>query len=196
MNTHFSVSIPKPCHEDWNKMTPNEQGAFCKVCSKTVVDFTSKTTNEIKDFFRQHTGQKICGRFDQQQLKQPPVKISGERKKWFARFALALYMVFGTMLFTSCGTEQHQRQLMGDSLAKDSVLKDSMIREVEKQRIKDSLMQDSINRAMQQQHIDPNIKGKVKVKIDDPNSLNDRGSGTKTMGKPMVHMGDASDPVK
>lgn len=174
-------------------MTPNEQGAFCKVCSKTVVDFTSKTTNEINDFFRQHIGQKVCGRFEQHQLKPAPVKVSPQRRQWFARFAMALYMVFGSLLFTSCGPER-PRMLVGDTIIKDSVLKDSLFREAEKQRVKDSLMQDSMERAQHPQNVDPNIKGKVK--IDDPNSLNDRGPGTKTMGKPMVHLGDASDHTK
>ena len=35
--------IPEPCHENWNKMTPQEQGRHCAVCSKVVVDFTKKT---------------------------------------------------------------------------------------------------------------------------------------------------------
>ncbi len=36
----LKLSIPKPCHEDWAAMTPNEQGRHCAVCAKTVTDFT------------------------------------------------------------------------------------------------------------------------------------------------------------
>lgn len=32
----MKISIPKPCNENWNEMTPDQQGAFCKVCSKVV----------------------------------------------------------------------------------------------------------------------------------------------------------------
>ncbi len=60
MNTLFDILIPKPCHEDWNAMTPDEKGRFCSVCTKGVVDFTNKTNQEIQDCFIQNQGQKIC----------------------------------------------------------------------------------------------------------------------------------------
>ena len=41
------ILIPKPCHENWDKMTPNEQGRHCKSCAKTVVDGTHLTDAEI-----------------------------------------------------------------------------------------------------------------------------------------------------
>ena len=47
MESKFKITIPKPCHEDWNAMTPEETGRFCSVCTKGVVDFTNKTTEEI-----------------------------------------------------------------------------------------------------------------------------------------------------
>src|SRR4051812_14945111 len=34
------LHIPKPCHEDWNAMTPATQGRHCASCDKTVVDVT------------------------------------------------------------------------------------------------------------------------------------------------------------
>jgi hypothetical protein len=41
-------SIPKPCSADWNKMTPTEQGAFCKQCNKEVVDLYPVPSNQIR----------------------------------------------------------------------------------------------------------------------------------------------------
>ncbi len=41
------IIIPKPCHENWDAMTPNEQGRFCNTCAKTVVDATALTNEEI-----------------------------------------------------------------------------------------------------------------------------------------------------
>ncbi len=43
----MKLSIPKPCHENWDAMTPNEKGRFCQVCSKTVRDFTASSDQEI-----------------------------------------------------------------------------------------------------------------------------------------------------
>lgn len=44
----FQIQIPDPCNEDWDKMTPSKKGAFCKVCSKEVFDFTKSTHSDIK----------------------------------------------------------------------------------------------------------------------------------------------------
>ena len=30
MNSQIKISIPEPCHEDWNKMVLNEKGRFCE----------------------------------------------------------------------------------------------------------------------------------------------------------------------
>jgi len=41
------ISIPKPCHENWDAMHPREQGRHCDACDKTVIDFTEKSEKEI-----------------------------------------------------------------------------------------------------------------------------------------------------
>lgn len=51
MGKAFRIEIPKPCHEDWDAMTPNENGRFCGSCAKTVVDFTNMQTAEIQRYF-------------------------------------------------------------------------------------------------------------------------------------------------
>lgn len=43
----MKLIIRKPCHENWNAMTPVEKGRFCLVCSKTVKDFTKLSDDEI-----------------------------------------------------------------------------------------------------------------------------------------------------
>lgn len=43
----MKLTIPKPCHENWDEMTPNEKGRFCSICSKTVKDFTKLSDVEI-----------------------------------------------------------------------------------------------------------------------------------------------------
>jgi len=106
------ISIPKPCHEDWSQMTPNEKGAFCMKCAKTVVDFTAKTTAEIKDFLAGQSGKKTCGRFTSDQLGEKPerkidlhipMNLLPRRLSFNNAFICALFIAFGTTLF-SCST--------------------------------------------------------------------------------------------
>ena len=50
--THIkNISIPQPCSQSWQQMTPVEQGRHCESCCKTVVDFTPMSNDEIKDFW-------------------------------------------------------------------------------------------------------------------------------------------------
>lgn len=116
----FKITIPKPCHEDWDTMKPNEKGAFCMKCAKTVVDFTQKTTGEINDFIAAQSGKKICGRFMSDQLENQAGNEKaddGKNKIWFRiplhllprklsfrnAFVYAVFITFGTTLF-SCKT--------------------------------------------------------------------------------------------
>jgi len=57
------IYIPKPCHENWNKMSPEEKGRHCAVCSKVVKDFTSMQKKEIIDVLKDTDGE-VCGRIN------------------------------------------------------------------------------------------------------------------------------------
>lgn len=103
----MKISIPKPCDESWNEMLPEEQGRFCLKCTKTVVDFSVKSKEEIKSFFREATG-KVCGRFAPDQLYQKPKPAFSPLYpvQRIGKFAWALYLVFGAMLFSCSDKSQ------------------------------------------------------------------------------------------
>lgn len=64
-------TIPEPCHADWNEMTPDEKGRHCLFCQKTVVDFSTMSTDEIIDWFQHSKNRKNnCGRFSKEQLNK------------------------------------------------------------------------------------------------------------------------------
>jgi len=100
----MTILINKPCHEKWAQMTPNQQGAFCGKCLKTVVDFSAKSVSEIKDFFSTKPDQNVCGRFDAEQLIDLSFDHFYAKFKRFhfsKRFAIIVCFTFGTWLFES-----------------------------------------------------------------------------------------------
>ena len=65
------INIPKPCHENWNKMTATEGGRHCISCNETVVDFTAMNLEEIQLYFRNHQTKHLCGNFKLDQVEAP-----------------------------------------------------------------------------------------------------------------------------
>lgn len=114
----MEISIKKPCHENWEKMTPTEAGAFCGKCVKTVIDFSEKSLDDIKNFFESKQQEKVCGRFEQEQLVSLSFNTYFEEFKGFnftRRFAIILYFTFGMWLFgASSGTAQTGEHMKGD----------------------------------------------------------------------------------
>ena len=70
----LKITIPEPCSEDWNQMTPTQKGAFCKSCAKEVVDFTSTSKSELARKIKH--GQNLCGRFKASQLNTQLPSVS------------------------------------------------------------------------------------------------------------------------
>ena len=124
MEPKFKIDIPKPCHEDWNAMTPNEKGKFCSVCNKGVVDFTEMRAVEIQTYFLKNQGQQICGRFKNEQMSATfdlliPQNVFKQRMSFHKAFLLILFVVMGSTLF-SC--KNHDNATLGEvSIAQDTV---------------------------------------------------------------------------
>jgi hypothetical protein len=94
MQKQTSLYIPTPCHEDWNKMTPTQQGKFCASCNKQVVDFSLMSDNQILNFLSHQSG-KLCGRFDAEQLQRPLVETKIKKKKsWWMALTMPLLFLF------------------------------------------------------------------------------------------------------
>ena len=101
----ITISIPKPCHEDWNEMTANEQGRNCNVCCKTVFDFTSMSDEEVKYFFvNKKKEESVCGRFKNEQLQRInitlPYNIYKISMPLWKQFLTACLLAFSSMLFS------------------------------------------------------------------------------------------------
>jgi hypothetical protein len=111
MERKYKITIPEPCHEDWNKMTPNKNDRFCGSCSKNVVDFTNMMPDEIQVYFQQHDN--ICGKFKNSQLNSLTIQIQNRvlhsQTHYHKMFLLALFIAMGTTLF-SCSDKNGNKQ--------------------------------------------------------------------------------------
>ena len=123
MQKQTTLYIPKPCHENWNKMTPTQQGKFCSSCNKQVVDFSLMSDNQILNFITNQSG-KLCGRFEKNQLQRPLVETKIKKKKsWW--MALAMPFIF---LFERSEAQQNTR-LLGNTVYNNSVLHSGNVHE-------------------------------------------------------------------
>jgi len=89
----IQISIPNPCHQSWDEMTPQGQGRHCAHCQKVVTDFTSWSDTALYEFLLKNKDVRICGRIYKSQLKYPiypakqsPLGIS----KWAAGLAIVI----------------------------------------------------------------------------------------------------------
>ena len=141
----MKIKIEKPCHEDWSKMTSEAQGKFCNACEKSVVDFSMMSDAQILNYFSQPKSQKVCGRFNADQVDRALVNMIPERLSpppQLLQFAYLLIVVLGVGL-SSCSntvtgkaeiTEQQDSvspkmgkpaKIMGDTIMSYPVKKDS-----------------------------------------------------------------------
>jgi hypothetical protein len=85
-------------------MTPDATGRFCSSCTKNVVDFTNKSTEEIQQFFIENSGTKVCGRFKNEQVNRLAIPISRsvleQPMPFHKSFLLILFIVMGSALFS------------------------------------------------------------------------------------------------
>ncbi|GAA3604284.1 carboxypeptidase-like regulatory domain-containing protein [Flavivirga amylovorans] len=120
MRKVINIDIPKPCHEDWNKMTLEEKGKHCKVCQKTVFDFTAQTDEYIVKTFTENYN--VCGRFKSNQLKRDLVFSRKDTNNRLSFLASGLFAVLG--LSSQYTYSQGQPKVVQlDSLQKNNIHK-------------------------------------------------------------------------
>ena len=106
----MKVIIPKPCHENWHKMTPVEKGRFCNSCQKKVHDFTNVSDKEIKTIL--NNDKSACGRFRHNQLDRDLVIPKEKKSLWLAASAtIVSFIGVGTHEIVAqepTNTEQHK----------------------------------------------------------------------------------------
>ena len=85
MPKQLQLTIPSPCHEDWEQMSPKERGRFCGSCQKQVIDFTNMSDRQLAEFFKKPSAGSVCGRFMTDQLDRD-IDIPRKRIPWLKYF--------------------------------------------------------------------------------------------------------------
>lgn len=110
MKRSIQISIPTPCHENWQQMTAVDKGKFCASCEKKVFDFTNSSDREIASELK--NTENACGRFSITQIDRDLVIPKDKSSIWIAASAAALSLLtIGTnkaLAQTPVNTEQHQ----------------------------------------------------------------------------------------
>lgn len=106
MKSPFSISVKKPCSENFDTFSITEKGGFCSSCTKEVIDFTTMTDSEL--IAHLSDGNKnTCGRFKKSQLKSyVPMKSYTSNNNLVSR-GIA---VMGFSLLSLCAVSNAQAQ--------------------------------------------------------------------------------------
>ncbi|QKJ30013.1 carboxypeptidase-like regulatory domain-containing protein [Mucilaginibacter mali] len=122
-----NISIPEPCSQNWDGMTPSTGGRHCAHCCKTVTDFTVMSNQQIIDLLS--NSNKICGRFEPWQVEHinRDLRAISNRKSFWKHLAL----MAGILLLSNQsksqtttkkpGTEQiDEKKIPGEMASQDS----------------------------------------------------------------------------
>jgi hypothetical protein len=88
----MKLTIPTPCAENWDAMTPTACGRFCAVCQKEVIDVTQMEETAILQKYEDNGGN-LCIRARAEQIS-PVVTVRTFPIQRLAVFALAVWLVF------------------------------------------------------------------------------------------------------
>ncbi|RWX01486.1 carboxypeptidase-like regulatory domain-containing protein [Flavobacterium cerinum] len=110
MKKPIQISIPSPCHENWQQMTAVDKGRFCASCEKKVFDFTNSSDREIASILK--NTENACGRFSLTQIDRDLIVPKEKSAVWVAASAAVISLLtVGTnqaLAQTPLSTEQHQ----------------------------------------------------------------------------------------
>jgi hypothetical protein len=112
------ITIPKPCHENWEAMTPIEKGKFCSTCQKKVFDLTKASDKEIIEVLQNNNT--ACGRFTSSQLNRNLYTNQQKSSYWL----MACATLFG---FIGLGNHSSYAQVKNDTIKVDTKVKTTFI---------------------------------------------------------------------
>jgi hypothetical protein len=93
----YLITIPEPCKEDWNEMTPIEKGKHCSVCKVNLIDFTQFSDKKLINYLSKNKDTKACGHFYSSQLDRVISKPEEHESNFLLRATAVLAMMGGAL---------------------------------------------------------------------------------------------------
>ena len=131
----IQYKITKPCHQNWDKMSPTAQGKFCAHCQKQVYDLTKqKTVNNLpQNFCGRIESHKVANEitFTQLLFKQNPIRF----------VAISLLLLFTKNVKAQLinkinfSTDSVPQQNMDDTITKNITISGTLLDETTKETI-------------------------------------------------------------
>lgn len=121
MAKKINISIPEPCHENWEGMSLVDKGRYCHSCSKVVFDFTKASDKEIIAHLNHNKN--TCGRFLNVQLNRDLIVAKQKSSYW-------VIATTGLLSFFGVGSHNSYAQVKQDTIQTDKVTsftKDSIL---------------------------------------------------------------------
>ena len=117
------LKVENSCTESWENMQTTENGKFCGICQKNVVDFSIMNDAQIIEFFQNYEGGKLCKKIKKsQQNKQFLVnkKVILKRKINFWKIAALTAGIFIAATSQSQGQTTDNQQIKQENQPQDS----------------------------------------------------------------------------
>ncbi|WP_114937186.1 carboxypeptidase-like regulatory domain-containing protein [Mucilaginibacter endophyticus] len=112
------ISIPKPCHEQWQQMTTVSNGRYCGHCCKTVIDFTVMSNEDVINYLAKSGN--VCGRLNMGQLNSINNKLLNTPKQNWKTWLTAVSLLLLTPI-TKIEAKTQNKTEQGPRLLKDNI---------------------------------------------------------------------------
>lgn len=104
-----NLKFQQTCQEKWDEMLPGNQGRFCDLCSKTVIDFSNLSNEDILNKLKS-SNKEICARVSKTQFKTPLIEIEKQKqfKLPYSKVAASVMIVASVTSIQSCENKSYK----------------------------------------------------------------------------------------